>query len=80
MQRQSLTAIVAIKDLRQYLQAITANIAVACSLEASSYAGSASNTCYSVAEVGTQDGSMESDLANTIAITATVVNFAHFMY
>ena len=68
------------KDLRLSLQAINANIAVACSFEASSYAGSASNTCYSVVEVGTQDGSMESDLANTIAITATVFNFAHFMY
>ena len=79
MKRQSLTAIVVIKDLRLFLQAIAANIAVACSLEASSYAGSAGNTCYSVAEVGTQDGSMESDLANTIAIIATVVNFAHFM-
>ena len=77
IQRQFLTAIATIEDLRLLLLVITANMIAACNLVASSYVGSADNTCYSVAEVDTQDGSMASDLANTIAITIAIANIAH---
>ena len=71
-QCQFLAAIATVEDLHLLLQATIASIAVACSLEASSYVGSAGNTCYSAVRVGTWDGSKAFDLANTITITAIV--------
>ena len=77
---QLLTVIATIEDLRLFVLAITTNIVVTCSQEASSFVGNVDNTCYSVVEVDTQDDSMESDLANTIAANAIIAIVTRFKY